>query len=47
MNMTTNDLTRALQRTGARRFSLIIHWFYNINRSGGGALTAPVAELCR
>jgi hypothetical protein len=36
-----------LQRTGAGRFSLMSHWFYNIIGFGGAALSAPVAELGR
>ena len=38
---------KALQRTGAWPFSFMIHWIYNIIRSGEAALPAPVAELCR
>jgi hypothetical protein len=37
----------ALQRTGAGRFSLMSHWFYNIIGFGERALSAPVAELDR
>jgi len=38
---------KALQRTGARRFSFMSYWFYNIIRFGERALPAPVAELGR
>jgi hypothetical protein len=38
---------KALQRTGAIRFSFVSHWFYNLIGFGGRALPAPVAELGR
>ena len=38
---------KALQRTGAGRFSFASHWFCNIIGFGGAALPAPVAELGR
>src|SRR6059036_2628584 len=38
---------KALQRAGARRFSFMSHWFYNIISFGGRARPAPVAELGR
>lgn len=36
---------KALQRTGAMRFSFMSHGFYNIISFDGRALPAPVAEL--
>jgi hypothetical protein len=36
---------KALQRTGAMRFSFMTHWFCSIIGFGGCALSAPVAEL--
>jgi len=36
-------LNKALQRTGAARFSFMSQWFYNIIGFGGRALPAPVA----
>jgi hypothetical protein len=44
MNQMSN---KALQRTGAMRFSFVSHRFYNIISSGERALPAPVAELGR
>ena len=41
------SFNKALQRTGADRFSFMSHWFYNIIGFGGAALPAPVAELDR
>ena len=38
---------KALQRTGAARFSFMSRWFYGIIGFGGRALSAPVAELGR
>jgi hypothetical protein len=39
--------SKTLQRTGAKRFSFMGHWFYNIIGFGGGPLPASVAELGR